>query len=120
MNISTKFSDIDFLDDHTTSSTSTIYIDLQIIGDVSTQGIVNVKGKVEGDIKSEKVVIENGGFVKGGIYANELVISGKFEGKILADRVSISSSGFVSGELTYQRLNIEDGAFLDVSFQKRV
>ncbi len=119
MNISSKFSETDFLN-NLTKETTTVSIDLNIVGNISTQGIVSVKGKVEGDIKSEKVVIENGGFVEGRIYANELIILGKFRGKIQADRVEITSTGLVEGELTYERLTIDDGAYLDVSFQKRI
>ena len=119
MNISTKFSDINFLND-LTKATTTVSIDLNIVGNISTQGIVNVKGKVEGDIRSQKVVIENGGLVEGCIYANELVIFGKFQGRIQADKVEIASSGLVRGELVYERLTIDDGAHLDVNFQKRV
>ena len=119
MNISTKFSEIDFLND-LTKATTVVSIDLNIVGNISTQGIVNVKGKVEGDIRSAKIVIEPDGIVEGCIYANELVIFGKFHGKIQADKVEIASSGLVEGELIYQRLSIDDGAYLDVSFQKRV
>ena len=119
MNISTKFSEIDFLND-LTKATTTVSMDLNIVGNISTQGIVSVKGKIEGDIKSEKVVIETDGLVEGCIYANELIILGKFQGKIWADKVKIGASGLVSGELIYERLTIEDGADLDVSFQKRV
>ena len=119
MNISTKFSEIDFLND-LTKATTVVSIDLNIVGNISTKGIVNVKGKVEGDIRSDKIVIETGGLVEGCIYANELVIFGKFHGKIQADKVEIASSGLVEGELIYQRLTIDDGAYLDVSFQKRV
>ena len=119
MNISTKFSDIDFLND-LTKETTIVSIDLNIVGNVSAQGTVNVNGKIEGDIKSETVVIERDGSVKGCIYANELFVLGNFQGKILADRVVISAGSFVRGELIYERLTIDDGAFLDVSFQKRV
>ncbi len=119
MNISTKFSDIDFLNDPT-KTTTIVSIDLNILGNISAQGILSIKGKVEGDIKSEKVVIETDGSVEGCIYANELIILGKFLGKIWADKVEIRSSGLVSGELIYERLTIDDGAYLDVSFQKRV
>ncbi len=119
MNISTKFSEIDFLND-LNKATTTVSIDLNIVGNISTQGIVNVKGKVEGDIRSDKVIIENGGMVAGSIYANELTIFGKFQGKIQAEKVEITSSGLVQGKLIYERLTIDDGAYLDVSFQKRV
>ena len=78
MNISTKFSDIDFLND-LNKLTTTVSIDLNIVGNISTNGIVSVNGKVEGDIRSEKVVIENGGLVEGCIYANELIIFGKLK-----------------------------------------
>ena len=77
MNISTNFSEIDFLND-LSKATTTVSLDLNIVGDISTEGIVSVKGKVEGDIKSEKVVIETDGLVEGCIYANELIILGKF------------------------------------------
>ena len=119
MNISTKFSDIDFLND-LTKATTTVSINLNIVGDVTAQGIVQVNGKVDGDIRSEKIIIESGGLVEGCIYANELIIFGKFQGKIEADKVEIASSGMVSGELLYERLTIDDGAYLDVNFQKRV
>ena len=119
MNISAKFSDIDFLND-LTKTTTTVSIDLNIFGNISAHGIVSVKGKVEGDIKSEKVIIERDGLVEGRIYANELLILGKFSGKIQADKVQIGSSSLVRGQLIYERITIEDGANLDVSFQKRI
>jgi cytoskeletal protein CcmA (bactofilin family) len=119
MNISTKIRDIETIIEPIKGPT-VVSIDLNIIGNLSAQGTLKIKGTVEGDINSEIVIIESGGLVKGRIHAHELFILGKFRGEIVADKVIITSSGHVSGELTYERLTIDDGAFLDVSFQKRI
>ena len=117
MNVSSKFPDIEFLNKPSGSGTF-ISGGSNMEGCINASDVISVSGHVKGELHAPEVVIEREGIVEGSIFAEQLIIIGKFEGKVSSNKVTIASSGTVKGDLSYERLAIDDGATLDVSFHK--
>ncbi|MBL6621412.1 MAG: polymer-forming cytoskeletal protein [Rickettsiales bacterium] len=89
---------------------SIIVSDMNIKGDLISNGSIEIGGKVEGNIKCSFVTIRKGADIKGDIYADNLIINGKVNGVMRAKNVSITSFGDIEGSLHYNFLNVESGA----------
>lgn len=92
--------------------------DLEIQGDLVSQGLIEIEGKVKGVIKGNSVIIREDGLVEGEIISQSLNIRGKFQGNIKAKNISISSKATVNGNIEYNTLCVEDGASIDGQFKK--
>jgi cytoskeletal protein CcmA (bactofilin family) len=84
---------------------------MTIVGKISSEGALNVLGRVEGELHASIVHISNGAQVEGTIAAQELTISGRFKGTIQAGRVLLTSSAVVEGEIHHRSLTIEENAW---------
>ena len=94
---------------------------MTVVGKISSEGILNVLGRVEGELHASIVRISDGAQVEGTIAAQELSIGGRFKGTIQADRVTLTSSAVVEGEIHHRSLAIEENAwFAGVSRPKEV
>ena len=98
---------------NSTNSTeiSCIGPDMTVVGKISSEGFLNVLGRVEGELHASIVRISDGAQVEGTIAAQELTIGGRFKGTIQADRVTLTSSAVVEGEIHYGSLAIEENAW---------
>jgi cytoskeletal protein CcmA (bactofilin family) len=92
--------------------------DLEIEGEVRSNGVIEIEGKIKGIIKGNSVILREGGFVDGIIIAELLNLRGEFEGKIKAKNINISSKARIHGEIEYESLSVEDGACIDGQFKK--
>ena len=117
MNVRSKFSDFDFLTNSAGSST-VIANGSNIEGRITAPGTISVSGYVKGELNASEVVIDREGAVNGSIFAEHLIIIGQFEGEVSANKVTVASTASVKGNLSYKRVAIDDGAVLDVIFQK--
>jgi cytoskeletal protein CcmA (bactofilin family) len=84
---------------------------MTIVGKVSSEGTLNVLGRVEGELHASIVHISKGAQVEGTVAAQELTIGGRFKGTIQADRVLLTSSAIVEGEIHHRSLTIEESAW---------
>ena len=84
---------------------------MTVVGKISSEGILNVFGRVEGELHASIVRISNGAQVEGAIAAQELTIGGRFKGTIQANRVTLTSSAVVQGEVHHRSLAIEENAW---------
>ena len=75
---------------------------MTVVGKISSEGTLNVFGRVEGELHASIVRISNGAQVKGAITAQELTIGGRFKGTIQANRVTLTSSAVVEGEIFHR------------------
>ena len=117
MNITTRFSEVDFLNNGTGSGT-VVASESAFEGRITSSNLITIAGFVKGELNALEIVIEREGTVKGSIFAEHLIIIGNFEGEVSANKITIASSGSVKGKLSYKRVTIDDGALLDVSFYK--
>lgn len=82
-----------------------------VIGDLTGQGEIEVQGRVEGNIRSRKVTVGEGGFVEGEIVAESVCIRGSVKGPVVATSVAVATTARVIGHITHKELSIEPGAY---------
>lgn len=100
-----------------TNIPSIIAPDSSILGNIISEGALEVEGNVEGNISCHFVCIRKQGFVKGDVVANEVNIDGEVRGLVKAKVVKLSSSAKVIGIIMYESLAIDAGAFVDGQFK---
>jgi cytoskeletal protein CcmA (bactofilin family) len=91
---------------------SVISADLKIVGDLHCAGDVQIKGTVEGDIRSRTVTVGEGAQVSGAIYGQAVHVSGSVKGQIEAPTVTVARSGRIEGDVVHESLAVEAGAHL--------
>jgi hypothetical protein len=74
---------------------------MTVVGKISSEGALNVLGRVEGELHASIVRISNGAQVEGAITAQELTIGGRFKGTIQANRVTLTSLVLRSSKARY-------------------
>ncbi len=101
------------------NSTPTIVaIDMVIEGQIISQGLVEIEGKIKGSVRSNSVVLLEKGIIEGDVIAESFCVRGKFLGNIVAQNVNIASKANVIGTIEYGLLSVEDGAAIDAQFKK--
>jgi len=84
-----------------------------IVGDLTSEGEIEVQGTVEGNIRSRRVMVGESGQVYGEIVAEAVEIRGSVEGPVVATSVTVARTARVLGHITHRELNIEPGAYLE-------
>lgn len=92
---------------------SIISRDLNIVGDLHSEGEIQIDGSVNGDIRTHALVIGETAKVKGEIVADAIRILGSVNGQIKARVVKLAASAHVVGDILHEDLSIETGAFLE-------
>ena len=92
---------------------SVISADLKIVGDLHCAGDVQIKGTVEGDIRSRTVTVGEGAQVNGAVYGQAVHVSGTVKGQIEAPTVTVARSGRIEGDVVHESLAVEAGAHLE-------
>ena len=87
--------------------------DLVVTGDISTDGEVQVEGRIEGNIKAKSLTIGEQGAVNGTIKADTVYIHGKVTGKVDAVTIELTPTANVLADLKQDNLTIANGAFFD-------
>lgn len=98
---------------------SIIAAGVRIVGDIITQGEIQIDGHVEGDISCATLVVGEGAHVAGEVNAEHVRVHGKLTGKIDAAQVRIARSAHVVGDITHESLEIEAGAYLEGHLVRR-
>jgi len=87
-----------------------IDVGLSIVGDLQTEGEVELDGKIIGDIGCTHLTVGRDATITGNIKADEVLVRGKVRGTIRATRVILQDSACVEGDIYHDRIVIEDGA----------
>jgi cytoskeletal protein CcmA (bactofilin family) len=95
------------------STPSIISTDLQIVGDMSTSGDLQIDGAVQGDIHTQALTIGETAQIRGAVYADMVRVCGSIVGQIEAKRVELTRTARVTGDILHEVLSIESGAFLE-------
>jgi cytoskeletal protein CcmA (bactofilin family) len=94
---------------------------MTVVGNVSSEGTLNVYGRVEGELHASLVRISDGAQVEGSIAAKDVIIGGRFKGIIKANQVTLTRLAIVEGEIHHRTLAIEAKArFAGVSHPQDV
>ncbi|MEK9671559.1 MAG: polymer-forming cytoskeletal protein [Rhodospirillaceae bacterium] len=92
---------------------SIISADLRIIGDLTSEGEIQIDGTVDGDIRTKSLLVGETANIKGEIVADRVQVHGTINGQIKARSVTFARSARVIGDILHEDLAIENGAFLE-------
>jgi cytoskeletal protein CcmA (bactofilin family) len=92
---------------------SIISANLRIVGDLVSEGDVQVDGVVEGDVHARSLTVSQGAAIRGQIIAESVCIRGNVNGQITADQVELGRTAKVNGDIVHAMLAIESGAFIE-------
>jgi cytoskeletal protein CcmA (bactofilin family) len=82
-------------------------------GKISNASTIEINGRVDADIKSDKVTLGKNASLEGSITSELVVISGNYQGKIKADSVWLTDTSIITGEINYKSLQMDRGAALN-------
>jgi len=93
------------------SSLSIIAAGTSIDGDIETEGVIRVEGRVEGSINAgRQVLIGRQGEVRGDITTREAVIGGTVQGTITAsERLEVQSTSVIHGDINTRAIAVVEG-----------
>jgi cytoskeletal protein CcmA (bactofilin family) len=91
---------------------SIIASDMTVVGDLETEGVVRIEGRVRGAVRvGQQVLVAAGAVIEGDLHTQEAVIAGQVSGAIYAkDRVELQASAVVAGDILTPRIAIVEGA----------
>ncbi|MBU0643461.1 MAG: polymer-forming cytoskeletal protein [Alphaproteobacteria bacterium] len=90
---------------------SVLQEDLFIEGDIQGPGILEINGRLVGDIALDTVIVAANGSLQGGIVARNLTVIGTVCGQVAAKSLAIKAQAVVqSDKIATNVLSVEEGA----------
>jgi cytoskeletal protein CcmA (bactofilin family) len=91
---------------------SIIASDMTVTGDLQTDGVVRVEGRVHGTVRvGSQVLVAEGAIIEGDLHTQEAVVAGQVNGAIHArERVELQATALVTGDILTPRISIIEGA----------
>lgn len=97
---------------------SIISADLKILGNIVSDGVVDLDGIVEGNVKCHTATVRKNGHIKGDVVAEVVHVYGRIQGLIKARNVHFFKGCRAEGVIMHESITIEDGAFVDGRFKR--
>ncbi len=95
------------------SPPSILSADLKIVGDLHSEGEIQIDGTIEGDIRTNSLLVGETANIKGEIVADTVHVHGSISGQIKSREVNLAKTAHVVGDILHENLAIETGAFLE-------
>ena len=92
---------------------SIITPDLKIIGNLRSDGEIQIDGTVKGDIKAHMLTVGEQGKIDGSTVVETVRIFGTVNGRVQAKTVHLDKSAKVAADITHETLTIEAGAYFE-------
>ena len=92
---------------------SIISPDLKIVGELKSDGDIQIDGTVKGDIKAHMLTVGEQGKIDGSTVAETVRIFGTVNGRVQAKTVRLDKSARVTADITHETLTIEAGAYFE-------
>jgi cytoskeletal protein CcmA (bactofilin family) len=91
---------------------SIIASDMTVIGDLETDGVVRIEGRVKGTVRvGSQILVAQGAAIDGDLHTQEAIVAGTVSGAIHAtDRVELQATAVVTGDILTTRIAIVEGA----------
>jgi cytoskeletal protein CcmA (bactofilin family) len=91
---------------------SIIASDMTVTGDLETEGVVRVEGRIRGTVRvGSQVLVAEGAVIEGDLHTQEAVVAGQVSGAIHArERVELQATALVTGDILTPRISIVEGA----------
>jgi len=90
--------------------------DLKIVGEITSNGTIEVLGEIEGNLAARGLVVGAEGQVSGSVVADTVEVKGRLNGKVSSDSFTLRANAMVAADITYTTLVIESGAQVDGTF----
>jgi cytoskeletal protein CcmA (bactofilin family) len=87
--------------------------DLTVIGDLTSDGHVEIRGTVKGTVNSRSVELFESGVIEGALIAESVIIRGSVVGPVRANTVTAATTARIVGSVFHNVLTIEPGASLE-------
>lgn len=100
------------------ASPSVIAADMHVLGNIVSDGVLDIDGQITGNVRCHTVSIRPNGRIIGDVTAQVVVVHGQVEGLIKASAVTLYATAHVIGTIMHESLTIEDGAFVDGKFKR--
>ncbi len=97
---------------------SVIASGMHVLGNIVSDGVLDIEGKIEGNVRGQTITIRPEGMIRGDVVADTLHVYGAIEGLIKARNVNLYSEARVSGTIMHESITIEDGALVDGKFKR--
>lgn len=93
------------------NSLSIIAAGMKITGDIESDGVIRIEGRVEGAIRAARqVLVGRQGEVQGDITTREAVVGGHVEGTITAtERLEVQATSVISGDINTRAIAVVEG-----------
>ncbi|MZR30940.1 bactofilin family protein [Sneathiella litorea] len=92
---------------------SIIAENLNIEGNLTSEGEIQIDGKVSGDVQAKLLTIGQNAEITGDINAGTLIIRGAVNGSLRGEEITVTSTATVKGDIIHASLSIEPGAKID-------
>ena len=96
-----------------TPTPSIISADLVVNGTLISTGDLQIDGRVEGDVRSQSLVVGDNAFIHGELCAEEVTVRGRVQGSIRARKVLLCATSHVEGNILHEAFAVETGAFFE-------
>jgi cytoskeletal protein CcmA (bactofilin family) len=87
-------------------------------GAVVTNDSVEIRGKIEGDVRAASITVYPGAKIKGDITADVILVQGDVEGRIQAQDVRLQNGANVVGEIVHGSLGIDTSAIFEGTIKR--
>ena len=98
---------------------SIISADMSVTGNLSGDGVMQIDGTVEGDIRCAELTLGKSAQVRGEIECDTVHVHGTITGEIRARSVTLSATARVTGDIQHEELSIEAGAYMEAQLLRR-
>ncbi len=90
---------------------SIIAAGMKITGDIDTDGVVKIEGRVEGTVRAAgQVLVGRQGEVVGDIFTAEAVLGGRVQGKVQgSERVEVQGTSTIVGDIETRSIHVIEG-----------
>jgi cytoskeletal protein CcmA (bactofilin family) len=92
---------------------SIISQNFRVVGNVTSEGDVQLDGTVDGNLKAKSLVIGPTGSIRGEVRADKVQVQGSVTGPIRARTVEIAKTAKLAGDVFYESFTVETGAVID-------
>lgn len=92
---------------------SIISQNFRVVGNVTSEGDVQLDGSVDGNVKAKSLVIGTSGTIRGEVKVDKVQVQGTVTGPIRGRTVEIAKTAKVTGDVFYESLTVETGAVID-------
>ena len=94
----------------TTAAPSIISADIVLHGALESTGDIQLDGRVEGNVRSAGLVVDDKAVIQGDVIADDVTVRGSIRGNICARKVLLCSGARVEGDILYGTFAAEAGA----------